>query len=248
MPLRAIVRTTSPKLFNTGLTVKKKLIIAIDGPSGAGKSTVGKILAKRTNYTYIDTGAMYRAVALRTLEKNIDINDEDRLAQICSGVDISFRMENGSLRVLLNSKDVTEAIRASNLSLLASSVSAKRVVRDALLGLQRKLGENGGVIMEGRDVGTVVFPDADIKFYLDASPAERGKRRYTELRTKGEKVSLTRVTREIIQRDLNDSSREYAPLKPAGDAINIDSSNKTIEQVVEELLEIIRGVTRCYKK
>ncbi|MFH2012957.1 MAG: (d)CMP kinase [Pseudomonadota bacterium] len=222
--------------------MKKGLIIAIDGPSGAGKSTISKILAKRLNYTYIDTGAMYRAVALRTLEKNINIDDENSLSQMCLETDISFSIGNGSSKVLLNGKDVTEAIRAPNVSLVASSVSAKKVVRDTLLKLQRKMGKDGGVIMEGRDIGTVVFPDADIKFYLDALSEERGKRRYKELIAKGENVSLDKVTKELIQRDLNDSSRKYAPLKPAIDAINIDSTDRTIEEIVDKLLEIIRGI------
>jgi cytidylate kinase len=221
--------------------MKKELIIAVDGPSGAGKSTISKILAKRLNYLYIDTGAMYRAVALSTLEKNISIDDEDRLLQMCLEIDISFSMGNGSPKVLLNGKDVTEAIRSSSVSILASSVSAKKIVRDVLLKLQRKMGEDGGVVIEGRDIGTVVFPDADIKFYLDALSEERGKRRYKELIAKGEKVSLDRVTREIIQRDRNDSSRKYAPLKPAIDSITIDSTDRTIEEVVEKLLEIIIG-------
>lgn len=225
--------------------MKKGVIIAIDGPSGAGKSTISKILAKRLNYIYIDTGAMYRAVALSTLEKNISIDDEDSLLQMCLEIDISFSMGNGSARVLLNAKDVTEAIRSSSVSLLASNVSAKKVVRDALLRLQRKMGEDGGVVIEGRDIGTVVFPNADIKFYLDALPKERGKRRHRELIAKGEKVSLDRVTKEIIQRDCNDSSRKYAPLKPAIDAVNIDSTDSTIEEVTEKLLEIIKGINKC---
>ena len=228
--------------------MKKGIIIAIDGPSGAGKSTISKILAKKLNYLYIDTGAMYRAVALSTLEKNISIDDEDRLSQMCLEMDISLSSKNGSLRVLLNGKDITKAIRSPRVSLLASSVSAKKVVRDALLSVQRKMGEDGGVVIEGRDIGTVVFPDADIKFYLDALSEERGKRRHRELIARGEKVSLDTVTRETIQRDRNDSSRKYAPLKPAIDSINIDSTDRTIEEVVEKFLEIIRGIKKCWKK
>ena len=224
--------------------MKNEHIIAIDGPSGTGKSTVSKILAKRLNYTYIDTGAMYRAVALSAFDKNIDIDDENRLSQMCSEIDFSFNSENGSFGIMLNGRDVTEAIRSPDISLSASRVSSKKVVRDALLKLQREMGNNRKVIVEGRDIGTVVFPNADIKFYLDATPEERGKRRHRELTAKGEQVSLAKVTREIMERDRNDSSRRYAPLKAAGDAIHIDSSKKGIEEVVKELLAIIASVSR----
>lgn len=222
--------------------MKKKLIIAIDGPSGAGKSTVSRILAKRLGYKYVDTGAMYRAVALRLQEGNVAIDDEMRLVQLCSDLRISFRMENGLSKVLLDGTDITDAIRSPRISSLASSVSAIKVVRDTLLRLQREMGENGGVVMEGRDIGTVVFPDADVKFFLDALPEERGKRRYTEMVEKGEKANLRDVTRQMLGRDRNDSSREYAPLKPAGDAVNIDSTCMPLEQVVGKMLEVIKHV------
>ena len=222
--------------------MKRKLIIAIDGPSGSGKSTVSRILAKRLDYTYLDTGAMYRAVALSAAEKNVDIDDEKSLRKLCSEIDISVDTTNGSFMISLDGKDVTEAIRSPNISLLASSISAKKTIRDTMLRLQRKIGERGGIVMEGRDIGTVVFPDADIKFYLYASAEERGKRRYTELKAKGEKVTLKHITSEIVKRDRNDSSREYAPLKPAKDAIHIDSTSNTVEEVVERLSEIINRV------
>jgi cytidylate kinase len=219
--------------------MNKRLIIAIDGPSGAGKSTISKILAERLNYTYIDTGAMYRAVAYSALRRNIDIEDEDALFRMCADVDISFYKKNGSIRVMLDSNDITQGIRSPGLSLLASDVSAKKVVRDALLQIQRKMGESGGVVMEGRDIGTVVFPDADIKIYLDAIVEERGRRRYEELIAKGEDVNLKDITKEIIFRDRNDSSRELAPLKPARGAYHIDSTNITIEEVIKKILGII---------
>ncbi|MDY7032747.1 MAG: (d)CMP kinase [Thermodesulfobacteriota bacterium] len=224
--------------------MKRKLIIAIDGPSGSGKSTVSRILAKKLDYTYLDTGAMYRAVALSAAEKNVDIDDEKSLRKLCSEIDISVDTKNGSFLISLDGKDVTEAIRSPNISLLASSISAKKIIRDTMLRLQRKIGERGGIVMEGRDIGTVVFPNADIKFYLYASAEERGKRRYTELKAKGEKVTLKHITSEIVKRDRNDSSREYAPLKPAKDAIHIDSTNNTVEEVVERLSEIIKRVGR----
>ena len=219
----------------------KRLIIAIDGPSGAGKSTVSKLLAERLNYTYIDTGAMYRAVAYSAHKRNIDIEDEDELFRMCADIDIVFFKKNGSIRVILDSKDITQDIRSPGLSLLASDVSAKKVVRDALLQIQRKMGARGGVVVEGRDIGTVVFPDADIKIYLDAIVEERGRRRHKELIEKGEDVTLKDITEEIIRRDRNDSSRELAPLKPAGGAYHIDSTNITIEEVIEKILGIIRA-------
>jgi len=225
--------------------MKKRLIIAIDGPSGAGKSTVSKLLAKKLNYVYVDTGAMYRAVALRVQEEDINLDDDEILSQLCLGINISFCTENGASRILLDGRDVAEAIRSPDISLLASRVSAMKVVRDPLLMLQRKVGENGGVIVEGRDIGTVVFPDADIKFYLTALSEERSKRRYRELIANGEKVSLPKVTREMIHRDHNDSSRKYAPLKPSGDAIHIDSTNSTVEEVVEKLFQ---EISKSYRK
>lgn len=217
----------------------KRLIIAIDGPSGAGKSTISRMLAERLNYTYIDTGAMYRAVAYCAHKRNIDIEDEDELFRMCADIDVAFLKKNGSIRVILDSKDITQDIRSPDLSLLASDVSAKKVVRDALLQMQRKMGEDGGVVMEGRDIGTVVFPDADIKIYLDAIVEERGRRRYKELIAKGEDVTLKDITEGIIRRDRNDISRELAPLKPARGAYHIDSTNITLEEVIEEILGII---------
>ncbi len=221
------------------MQMKKRLVIAIDGPSAVGKSTVSKMLANSLDYTYVDTGAMYRAVALRVEEEGIDTDDEASLARLCAEVDILFSMENGRLKVMLDGRDVTEAIRSPSISLLASSVSAKMAVRDALLKFQRRIGKNGGVIVEGRDIGTVVFPDADIKFYLDALPEERGKRRYKELIEKGENVDLKEVTRETVLRDRSDSTREYAPLKAAVDAIDIDSTHMSVQELADKMLKII---------
>ncbi|MDY6855325.1 MAG: (d)CMP kinase [Thermodesulfobacteriota bacterium] len=225
--------------------MNKRLIIAIDGPSGAGKSTISKLLAERLNYIYIDTGAMYRAVAYSMLKRNIDIEDDDTLFRMCTDIDISFCKKNDSTRIILNSKDITQDIRSPGLSMLASDVSAKKAVRDALLQIQRKMGEGGGVVIEGRDIGTVVFPNADIKIYLDAIVEERGKRRYKELLAKGEDVTLEDVTKEIIRRDRNDSLRKLAPLKPARGAYHIDSTNITIDEVIKKILGIIGEFEGC---
>jgi cytidylate kinase len=213
----------------------KGLIVAIDGPSGAGKSTITRLLSQRLGYLYIDTGAMYRAVALAAKRAGIDTDDEDALARLCREVKIALVRTDGCCRVLLNGEDVSDAIRTPEISLLTSKVSAQKVVREMLVRLQRELGRDGGVVLEGRDIGTVVFPDADLKFYLSASAEERGKRRYLELKAKGEDVSLERTVTEVVQRDEQDARREHSPLRRADDAIDVDSTGLSIEEVLELL-------------
>ena len=208
------------------------LIIAIDGPSGAGKSTLTRLLAERLGYIHIDTGAMYRAVALAAKRADVAVDDEEGLAGLCRGLTISFLRAEHGCRVMMNGEDVSEAIRAPEISLLSSTVSARKSVRDCLLNLQREMGKAGGVVLEGRDIGTVVFPDADIKFFLTASAAERGRRRYLEMRARGEDVSLEGTIIEVAQRDEQDEQREHAPLRKAADAMDIDSSGLTIEEVL----------------
>lgn len=220
--------------------MKSKLVIAVDGPSGAGKSTVSKLLAGNLNYKYIDTGALYRVVALKVKQSGIDPENEDDLNSLCTGLDISFDQKDGQFCVFLEGRDVSKELRAPEMSLLASKVSAKKVVRDALLGIQRKLGEEGGVVMEGRDIGTVVFPKAEIKFFLDASLEERSKRRFNQYLDKGQVFDRGKITDEIGKRDLNDSKRELSPLKPAGDARVVDSTQMGIEEVVGEMLKVIQ--------
>lgn len=217
----------------------KKIIVAIDGPSGAGKSTVAKSLARRLGYMYIDTGAMYRAVALRAKRDNVDINDSTALNSLCDSVKLEFVPDNGGLRTILNGEDVSEAIRTPEMSMAASDISARKEVRQALLVLQRRMGENGGVVLEGRDVGTVIFPNAEAKFFLDASLEERGKRRYKELAAKGMNVTLDQTIEEVRKRDLNDSSRDIAPLKKADDAVLVDSTGLSVEEVVERMIEVV---------
>ena len=216
------------------------LIIAIDGPSGAGKSTITRLLSKRLGYLYIDTGAMYRAVALAVQRAGISGDDDAALAGVCREVEIAFVRTDGCCHVFLNGEDVTDFIRTPEISLLTSKISARKVVRDILVGLQRELGKNGGVVLEGRDIGTVVFPDADAKFFLSASAEERGKRRYLELKAKGKDVQLERTIAEVAQRDEQDARREHAPLRRADDAIDIDSTGLSIEEVLAFMEETIK--------
>jgi len=222
------------------LSMTRKLVITVDGPAGAGKSTVSKLLAKRLGYIYVDTGAMYRAVAVLARDsEHANPLDESALEDICLGLDLQFVNKDGTLHLLANGQDITTEIRRPEISSLASAVSAQAVVRERLSEIQRRMGAAGGVVLEGRDMGTVVFPDADVKFFLDANPEIRSKRRYFELEVKGEKTTPQEVYEQMVERDRNDSSRELAPLKPATDAIVVDSSHAQIEEVVQLMLNHI---------
>jgi CMP/dCMP kinase len=214
----------------------KPLLITIDGPAGAGKTTVSRNLARKLGYRYLDTGALYRAVALKVIENKVS-SDHD-LEELCRNLSISFVQEDGIFRLFCNGEDVTEKIRTEEISMMASKISAKPDVRKALLSLQREIGEKKDVVAEGRDMGTVVFPDADIKFFLDASTKTRALRRYHELGLRSTQ-SLGQVEDQIRKRDKNDRSRDLAPLKPAHDAIMIDSTKLSAEQVVEQMMEYI---------
>jgi cytidylate kinase len=220
---------------------RKKLTIAIDGPSGAGKSTVGKSLARRLDYIYVDTGAMYRSVALRVKETGISPEDELALSQLASSLHITFVTEGGQTRVFCGGKDITEAIRTPDISRLASSISRQKGVREALVQRQREMGKEGGVILEGRDIGTVVFPGADVKFYLDAEGEERVRRRYLEMVEKGVNVDYKETQEELVQRDQSDMHRSHSPLKKAEDAVFIDSTHRSAEEVVEEMVRIVKA-------
>ena len=225
-------------------TQAKRLTIAIDGPSGAGKSTVGRALAKRLRYLYIDTGAMYRAVALKVKEKALVLGDEAKLYALVSSLHITFVGKGQETAVLCNGEDVTKAIRSPEMSRLASDVSKKKVVREALVRKQREMAKGGGVVLEGRDIGTVVFPDAEIKFYLDANTEERGRRRFKELVEKGMKVDFNDTLEEVRKRDHNDMSRAISPLRKAEDAFFIDSTGRTVEEIVEEMVQRVRARQR----
>jgi len=214
--------------------------IAIDGPSGAGKSTIAKLLSKRTGMLYLDTGAMYRALALKTYLTNTDINDLSAIKSILDTTDISIDNSVVPMKIYLDGQDVSERIREHHISALASSVSALQPVREKLVNLQRKISQKSDCILDGRDIGTHVLPDAEIKIFLVADVAERAKRRYNELIQKGADCDFEQIKRDIEQRDYNDSHRKISPLKKAEDAIEIDSTNMTIEQVVDTIISLIK--------
>jgi len=216
-----------------------KLIIAIDGPSGAGKSTLSKALAAELGYVNIDTGAMYRAVSLLATRRKIPFDDASALRQLCRQMELEFRRDSDEERVFVNGEDVSAAIRMPEVSLQTSKVAACPAVREELVLMQQKLGEKGGVVLEGRDIGTVVFPQAEIKFFLSATAEERGKRRFEELQAKGMNVDLQQTVAEVRERDAADSSREHAPLIRAEDAIDIDSTVLAIDQVLALMLGVV---------
>lgn len=221
--------------------MKKGLIIAIDGPAASGKSTTAQFLAEKLGYVYIDTGAMYRACALKAKKMGIDINDEESIRELLDDIDIRIENHNSKNRIFLDGEDVSEDIRADDISALASAISAIPAVRYKMVELQRKMGEKGGVILDGRDIGTFVFPTAEVKFFLTASPEVRAKRRWLELQQKGINKDFSEVLADLVKRDNNDSQRALAPLKKADDAIEVDTSNMTIEEQTDYLYQIIRS-------
>ena len=205
--------------------------IAIDGPAGAGKSTIAKLVAKEKGYIYVDTGAMYRGMAIYFLEKNIAPDDVDTIGTECKNVKVTIGYEEGGQQVYLNGENITGKLREEMVGNMASKISAIPAVRDALLGLQRELAATKDVVMDGRDIGTCVLPDADVKVFLTASVATRAKRRFDELTQKGETCDLTEIEKDIEERDRRDMTREIAPLKQAEDAVLVDSSDMTIPEV-----------------
>ena len=216
------------------------MIVAIDGPSGAGKSSLAKRIARDLRFTYLDTGAIYRALALKILRRGVDLNDAAALSAIVIDTDIDLRGRNGQLLVFLDGEDVSASIRTPEVSQMASKASAIAMVRHRLLDLQRDLGRRGNVVAEGRDIGTVVFPGAEVKIYLDASIEERARRRCDELRAAGREVSLDETMIEMEERDKRDSERDIAPLRKAADALALDSSGLTADEVAEKVLQLIK--------
>ncbi|HSE24949.1 MAG TPA: (d)CMP kinase [Pyrinomonadaceae bacterium] len=214
------------------------LIIAIDGPSGSGKSTLGRMLARALNLIYVDTGSMYRAVALGVINASISPTDTEAVTQLAESLEIDLAGDPDSLNVFLNGKDVTELIRTEEVTLMSSIVSAIPGVRRAMVALQRQIGLRGAVL-NGRDIGTVVFPDANFKFFLTASATERANRRYKEDVSKNSRVSLAATLADMTERDLRDSTRADSPLKIASDAVVVDSSGMTIDEVFELMMATI---------
>ena len=215
--------------------------VAIDGPAGAGKSTIAKLIAKKMGYIYVDTGAMYRAMALYFIRNGIKAEDTQMVSEKCKDADISIAYRDGEQVVLLDDENVNGLIRTEEVGNMASATSANKNVRQKLVELQKKLAANADVVMDGRDIGTVVLPNADVKIYLTASSSVRAKRRYDELIAKGEKADLATIEADIIERDNRDMTREISPLKQADDAVLVDSSYMTIDEVVQTVVNLIEN-------
>lgn len=217
--------------------------IAIDGPSGAGKSTMARLLAKQLRFVYVDTGAMYRAVGLFAQRAGLEEGEIEKIVPMLEKIQINIQYIQGEQRVFLNGEDVSEAIRTEKSGRYASAVSALPAVRQFLLGLQRRLAENENVIMDGRDIGTVILPQAQVKIFLTASPEERARRRFAELREKGQPADYDQVYQDLLERDRRDSQRAAAPLRPAEDAETLDATAYSLEETLERLKQIVREKT-----
>jgi len=223
--------------------MRSRPVVTIDGPSGAGKTTVSKRFADAAGMVRVDTGAMYRAVALAAQRFGVPWDDPVRLGEVARELDLSFRTVAGASRVFLSGEDASEAIRTPEISMGSSAVSAHGPVREALVAKQREMAREGGVVLEGRDTGTVVFPDAEAKFFLDAAAAVRARRRYLEISPPGEQP-FEEVLRDVLRRDVQDSTREHSPLRVAGDAVYIDTTTMTVDEVVGVMLRRLPGVPR----
>lgn len=217
--------------------------IAIDGPAGAGKSTIARKVAEKLSFIYVDTGAMYRSMALYFIRHDIAAQDEEKIKTACPDIDVSITYQDGEQQVILNGENVNGLIRTEQVSMMTSDTSKYPVVREKLLSLQRGLAEKENVIMDGRDIGTCVLPNADVKIYLTASAAERARRRYKEQTERGVECDIKEIERDIIARDEQDMNREVAPLRQAEDAVLVDSSDMTIDQVVDEIIRIYQEKT-----
>lgn len=220
----------------------KKIIITIDGPSGVGKSTAARLVSEKLGLGYLDTGAMYRAIALEVSRKNININNEAKLRDLLNHSEITFRKgSSGSLIILLNGEDVSGKIRTQEVTRLSSDVATKPVVREKLVDIQRLVGEKGGIVAEGRDMGTYVFPEADFKFYLDADIDERARRRWEEVKQTGSAEDLGEIEKKIELRDQQDTSRSESPLHPARNAVIINTTHLKADEVVFKIIKAVQG-------
>lgn len=223
----------------------RRPVVAIDGPAGAGKTTVANRLAEACGLVRLDTGAMYRACALAAKRAGVQWSDAARLGPLCAGLEISLTADGGRVRVLLAGEDVSDAIRTPEMGMGASDVSVHPPVREAMVDLQRKIGMAGGIVAEGRDVGTVVFPDADAKFFLDAQSPVRARRRFIEWAEKPDRPSYETVLRDVLRRDIQDSTRGHSPLSVADDAVYVDSTVRTVDEVVEAMLGAMTPAVRA---
>jgi cytidylate kinase len=226
---------------------QKSLVIAIDGPAASGKSTTAKRVAERLGFLHLDTGAMYRAVTLKVLRDHIDPQDTESIARLVQSTHVELRRDAESLRVVLDGKDVTEEIRTLEVTRAVSAISSLRVVRQAMVREQRKTGEAGNVVAEGRDIGTVVFPEADLKFFVIAGIEARARRRQNDLRQQGVETGLAEIERAIRERDALDSSREESPLRKAADAIELDTSDMTVDEQVQFVVDRVRRLQERYE-
>ncbi len=217
------------------------MIIAIDGPAGAGKSTIAKLIAKQLGLVYIDTGAMYRAVGLKAKRNNIACSEQEKIAEMLKNTEVELKNENGATAVYLDGENVSTEIRLPEISRMASDISAVPVVRYAMVEMQRSMANKTDTILDGRDIGTFVLPNADVKIFLTASVEERAERRYKELIARGENVKREDVRSDIEKRDYNDSHRALAPLKKADDATEVDTTGMTIDQVCEKIISLVRN-------
>lgn len=221
----------------------RRIVVAIDGPAGAGKSTIARQVARSLGYAYIDTGAMYRATALLAAERGIDLGDDPALTALARALGFEFRWAGDQLLTIVDGRDLSALIRTPDISAAASRVSANPQLREVLVDLQRQMGASGGVVMEGRDIGTVVFPHAELKVFLTASPRERGHRRWLELQAKGDATTLEAVIADVERRDLADSTRAHSPLRPAADSVHVDTSELGVERVRGTILRLVQART-----
>lgn len=228
--------------------MKKRAVITIDGPAGAGKTSIAKIVSRKLGYNYIDTGAMYRAISWKAFREKIDLKAKKELIKMVRNTKIELKNRAGMVRVYLDGKDITNKIRGKRLAEGASILATVPEVREQLMKIQRRMGSSGGIVVEGRDIGTVVFPRADYKFYLDASIKERALRKYRELKVKGKEGQLAELEKAIRSRDKRDRTRRVAPLKIARDAVVIDSTDMSKKEVVEFILKRIQGTKTSIKR